>query len=164
MIIKLLVILLDSRLRYLIDFSYYMGRIMAIDYGRKRVGIAVTDLNRIIATPLDSVLAKDVFQFLNNYLKNEKVDIIVVGEPRQMNNELSESVKYIEPFYRKLKKDYPEIKVDKYDERFTSKIASQTIAMSGLRKKERQKKELIDKVSAVLILQSYMHAQQTMNN
>ncbi len=141
-----------------------MGRILAIDYGRKRVGIAVTDENRIVASSLDSVLTKDLFQYLSDYMKKERVDIIVVGEPRQMNNELSESVKYIEPFYRKLKKDYPDIIIDKYDERFTSKIASQAIAMSGLKKKERQKKELIDKVSAVLILQSYMHAQETKYN
>jgi putative Holliday junction resolvase len=137
-----------------------MGRIIAIDYGRKRVGIAITDENRIIATPLGSIRSKDIFQYLNDYMQNEKIDIIVVGEPRQMNNELSESVKFIEPFYRKLKKDYPGIIIDKYDERFTSKIASQTIAASGLRKKERQKKELIDQVSAVLILQSYMHFHQ----
>jgi putative Holliday junction resolvase len=92
------------------------------------------------------------------------VDIIVVGEPRQMNNELSLSVKFIEPFFRKLKKEYPGIVIDKYDERFTSKMATQTIAASGLRKKQRQDKQLIDQVSAVLILQSYMHYLQTKAN
>jgi putative Holliday junction resolvase len=141
-----------------------MGRIMAIDYGRKRVGLAVTDEERIIATALGSVRAMDIFQYLKDYLKHEIVDIIVVGEPRQMNNELSLSVKFIEPFFRKLKKEYPGIVIDKYDERFTSKMATQTIAASGLRKKQRQDKQLIDQVSAVLILQSYMHYLQTKAN
>jgi len=133
-----------------------MGRIMAIDYGRKRVGFAVTDENKIIATPLKTIGTKDVFIFLKDYLAKEVVEVIVIGEPRQMNNERSESVKFIDPFYRKLIKEFPGTKVDRYDERFTSKMASQVIATSGLKKKDRQSKELIDQVSAVLILQSYM--------
>jgi putative holliday junction resolvase len=140
-----------------------MGRIMAIDYGTKRVGIAVTDENRIIATALTTVMTKDIFLRLHEYLGREEVDIIVIGEPRQMNNELSESVKFIDPFYRKLKKEFPDVVIDKYDERFTSKIASQTIAASGLKKKARQNKELIDQVSAVLILQSYLQFQLLKN-
>ena len=129
---------------------------MAIDYGRKRVGFAVTDENKIIATPLKTIGTKDVFFFLKDYLAKEVVEVIVIGEPRQMNNERSESVKFIDPFYRKLIKEFPATKVDRYDERFTSKMASQVIATSGLKKKDRQSKELIDQVSAVLILQSYM--------
>jgi putative holliday junction resolvase len=140
-----------------------MGRIMAIDYGTKRVGIAVTDENRLIATALSTVMTRDIFKHLQDYLIREKVDIIVIGEPRQMNNELSESVKYIDPFYRKLKKDFPDVVIDKYDERFTSKIASQTVANSGLKKKARQNKGLIDQVSAVLILQSYLQYRQLKN-
>jgi len=141
-----------------------MGRILAIDYGRKRTGIAVTDENRIIATPLCTVRTMDVFQYLHDFLSKEKVDTIVIGEPRQMNNELSESVLFIEPFYRKLKRVFRDIVIEKYDERFTSLIASRTIAGSGLTKKKRQNKELIDQISAVLILQSYMHFQQTRVN
>jgi putative holliday junction resolvase len=133
-----------------------MGRIMAIDYGRKRVGIAVTDENRIIATPLKTLSAKDIFLYLHEYVMKENIEIIVVGEPRQMNNEPSESVKFVDPFCRKLMKEFPGIKVDKYDERFTSKIASRAIATSWLKRKDRQNKDLIDQVSAVLILQSYM--------
>ena len=133
-----------------------MSRIMAIDYGRKRVGLAVTDENRIIATALETVHSKDIIEYLTKYLKLEQVDCFVVGEPRQMNNQLSESVKYIDPFIRKLKKEFPEIRVERYDERFTSKMASRSMIESGARKKDRQKKENIDKISAVLILQSFM--------
>jgi len=133
-----------------------MGRIMAIDFGQKRVGVAVTDENRIIATALETVHAKDIFIFLEKYLKNEKVDCIVIGEPRKMNNQLSDAVRFIDPFVRKLKKVFTEISIERFDERFTSKIAMQTIAMSGLKKKDRHNKANVDKISAVLILQSYM--------
>ena len=133
-----------------------MGRIMAFDYGRKRVGVAVTDENRIIATALETVHSKDIFSFVKKYINEEKVDCFVVGEPKQMNNEPSESVKYIEPFVKKLKKEFPEILLERYDERFTSKIAFQTMIDAGLKKKERRNKETIDKISAVIILQSYM--------
>lgn len=133
-----------------------MGRIMAFDYGRKRVGVAVTDENRIIATALETVHSKDIFSFVKKYINEEKVDCFVVGEPKQMNNEPSESVKYIEPFVKKLKKEFPEIQLERYDERFTSKIAFQTMIDAGLKKKERRNKETIDKISAVIILQSYM--------
>jgi putative Holliday junction resolvase len=134
-----------------------MGRIMAIDFGRKRAGIAVSDENRIIANPLKTISTKDIFVFLEDYQRNEKVEIIVVGYPKQMNNKPSESVGLIDSFCRKLVKLYPGILIDQYDERFTSKIASRVIATSGLKRKDRQSKELIDQVSAVLILQSYMH-------
>ena len=106
----------------------------------KRVGLAITDENNIIATALKTVQTKDIFKYLHEYCTEKKVDTIVVGEPRQMNNELSESVKFIAPFLRKLKKEFPGIKVESYDERFTSKIASRTIALSGLKKKDRQNK------------------------
>ncbi len=130
---------------------------MAIDYGRKRAGIAISDENRIIANPLKTLGTKDIFIFLEDYLRKEIVDVIVVGYPKQMNNKPSESVGLIESFCRKLMKVYPGVVIDQYDERFTSKIASRVIATSGLKRKDRQSKELIDQVSAVLILQSYMH-------
>lgn len=129
---------------------------MAIDYGRKRVGLAVTDDNQIIATALGTVHVKDVLDYIRNYVRSETVHCIVVGEPRQMNNQASESVKYIDPFVKRLKKEFPDILIDRFDERFTSKIAMQTMIESGVRKKERRNKENIDKISAVLILQSYM--------
>lgn len=135
-----------------------MGRILAIDYGQKRVGLAVTDELQLIANALSTVHSKDIFQFLNNYLKKEKVDCIVVGEPRQMNNELSESVVFIDPFIKKLKKEFPEMPIVRFDERFTSKLASQAILDAGLKKKDRQNKGLIDKMSATILLQSYMHS------
>jgi putative Holliday junction resolvase len=133
-----------------------MGRILAIDYGRKRVGLAVTDELQIIATALDTVHSKDIIEYLKDYMETETVDCIVVGEPRQMNNSASESVKYIDPFVKRLKKVFPNIQIDRYDERFTSKIASQTMISAGLKKKDRQNKSTVDKISAVIILQSYM--------
>lgn len=133
-----------------------MGRILAIDYGQKRVGVAVTDELQIIATALDTVHSKDIIDYLKTYIDKEKVECIVVGEPRQMNNTASDSVKFIEPFVRRLKKVFPQILIDRYDERFTSKIASQTMLTAGLKKKDRQNKSTVDKISAVIILQSYM--------
>jgi putative holliday junction resolvase len=133
-----------------------MSRIVAIDYGLKRVGVAVTDENRIIATALATVPTKDIFIFLNDYLKTENVACIVVGDPRQMNNQASETVKYIEPFVKKLKKTFPDLLVERYDERFTSKLAIKAMIDGGMKKKERKNKENIDKISAVLILQSFM--------
>jgi len=140
-----------------------MGRILAIDYGQKRVGIAVTDELQIIATALETVHAKDIIEYLKAYIKKEQVDCIVVGEPRQMNNTASESVKYIEPFVRRLKKAFPQLLIDRYDERFTSKIASQTMITAGLKKKDRQNKSTVDKISAVIILQSYMEYKSVNN-
>ena len=141
-----------------------MGRIMAIDYGRKRVGLAITDEKRIIATALETVQTRDIFTYLHKYCIKEKVDTFVIGEPRQMNNELSESVKFIKPFLKKLRKEFPEMSVESYDERFTSKIASQAIAAAGLKKKDRQDKTIIDKISAVLILQSFMEYKRIKSN
>ena len=141
-----------------------MGRIMAFDYGRKHVGVAVTDENRIIATALETVHSKDIFNFVKKYVAEENVDCFVVGEPKQMNNKPSESVKYIDPFVKKLKKEFPGIRLDRYDERFTSKMAFQVMIDSGISKKERRNKETIDKISAVLILQSYMEYNNARNS
>jgi putative Holliday junction resolvase len=133
-----------------------MGRILAIDYGQKRVGIAVTDEFQIIANGLTTVHSKDILSFLKDYVSKEKVDCFVVGEPKQMNNLPSESVKFINPFIKQLKKSFPEIPIERVDERFTSKMASQTIIDAGLKKKDRQNKALVDTISATIILQSFM--------
>lgn len=144
-----------------------MGRIMAIDYGKKRTGIAVTDELQIIANGLTTVPSHEIFSFLKDYLSKEKVDVIVVGEPKKMNNEVSESFRYIIPFVNKLKKEYTGIQIDMMDERFTSKMAFQAMIDGGLKKKDRQNKEMIDKISAAIILQSYLNSKsyvKTANN
>lgn len=133
-----------------------MGRIVAIDYGRKRCGIAVTDPLRIIATGLTTVRTCDLLNFILDYVKKEPVDEIVVGEPKDMHNNPSESAIYIEPFLKQIKKALPEMDIKRYDERFTSVMAHQTMIDAGLGKKQRQNKELVDTISATIILQSYM--------
>ncbi|MFY9309871.1 MAG: Holliday junction resolvase RuvX [Bacteroidia bacterium] len=133
-----------------------MARIMAIDYGSKRVGIAVTDPQQIIATGLTTVHSKDVIEFLKGYIAKEPVECIVVGEPKRMNNEPSDSARFIDPFVVHLKRTFPAIKVERLDERFTSKMAFQTMIDSGLKKKDRQNKALVDEISATIILQDYM--------
>ena len=140
--------------------NYTMGRILAIDYGQKRVGIAVTDESQIIANALTTVHSKDIFIFLTDYISKEDVDCFVVGEPRQMNNTRSESVIFIDPFVKKLKKTFPEIPVELMDERFTSVMASQAILMAGLKKKDRQNKALVDSISATILLQSYLEQRE----
>jgi len=139
-----------------------LARIVAIDYGRKRVGLAVTDPQQIIANGLDTVAAKDVLDYLDKYMQTEKVECIVVGYPKQMNNEDSESMKYLKPFLGQLKKKFPDIPIEMVDERFTSKIAFQTMIDGGLKKKQRQNKAMIDKVSATIILQSYMETRRNL--
>jgi putative Holliday junction resolvase len=133
-----------------------MGRIIGIDYGKKRVGLAVTDPLRIIASPLNTVSVNDFDAFIDDYLKSEQIDAFVVGYPVQMNNKPSESVKVIDPFIRKLRKRFPEKPVHLVDERFTSKIASRAMIEGGLKRKKRQDKTIIDKVSAALILQTWL--------
>ncbi|MCF8296424.1 MAG: Holliday junction resolvase RuvX [Saprospiraceae bacterium] len=133
-----------------------MGRILAIDYGQKRVGIAVTDELKMIANPLTTVHSKDIFDFLKEYFSKENVECIVVGEPKQMNNLPSESKGLIDSFIKKLKKQFSEIPIVRVDERFTSKMAFQTMIDAGLKKKARRNKELVDTISATIILQSYM--------
>ncbi len=135
-----------------------MGRILAIDYGRKRVGIAVTDELKMIANSLTTVHSKDIIIFLKKYTDKESVECFVIGEPKQMNGKLSESEKFIEPFIKLLKKEFPDIKIERFDERFTSKIAVRTMVDAGIKKKDRQNKALIDSISATLILQSYLES------
>lgn len=133
-----------------------MGRIIALDYGQKRTGIAVTDPLQMIANSLNTVPSAEIIAFLKQYTGKEQVDSFVVGYPRQMNNTLSESVKFIDPFIALLKKTFPGKEVYLMDERFTSKIAMQTMIAGGVKKKDRQNKGLIDAISATIILQSYL--------
>ena len=133
-----------------------MGRIMAIDYGRVRTGLAVTDPERIIATALDTVETPRVMQYLKEYCARETVDLFVVGEARRMDGTPSESMRYIEPFVAALKKAFPEHEVVRIDERFTSKIAFQSMIDSGLKKKDRRNKGTIDQVAATIMLQDYI--------
>jgi len=133
-----------------------MSRIIAFDYGNKRIGISVTDPLQIIATGLDTIHPKDVIEFLKKYLLKEKVELFVVGDPKQMDGTPSQSAQHVKGFITILKKNFPEIPVETMDERFTSKMASATIAQSGLKKSDRQNKALIDTISATIILQSYL--------
>lgn len=133
-----------------------MGRILAIDYGSKRVGLAVTDSLRMIASGLTTIHSKDLIAYLEDYFKKEVVDEIVVGEPKTMKNVKSDSARFIDPFVRHLEKKFPEKKIVRYDERFTSALAHQTMLMGGVKKKDRQNKETVDVISAIIILQDYM--------
>lgn len=138
-----------------------MGRIMAIDYGVKRTGLAVTDPERIIATALATVETPRVMQYIKDYCAREAVDVFVVGEAKHMDGTPSESMQYIEPFVSALHEAFPDCEVARVDERFTSKMAFQSMIDSGLKKKQRRDKAMIDQVAATLILQSYMN---TINN
>jgi putative Holliday junction resolvase len=133
-----------------------MGRIMAIDYGRKRTGLAVTDTMQIIANGLTTVPSGKAVDYLRNYTLQEKVDLFVVGQSKQMNNEPSENMRYTEAFVNSLRKIIPDIPVEYYDERFTSVMAHQAMIDGGLKKKRRQDKALADEISATIILQGYL--------
>ena len=133
-----------------------MSRLIAIDYGTKRTGLAVTDPLGIIASPLETVDTKQLERFLADYFKREDVATIVVGYPRQMNGKPSDTMRYIEPLIGRLRHAYPEKRVVAYDERFTSVLAQRTIRESGIGKMARRDKSLVDKVSAAIILQDYM--------
>lgn len=137
-----------------------MGRIIAIDYGRKRTGIAVTDTLQMIANGLTTVSGGEVVSFLASYITKEPVDLFVVGMPKQLNNEPSENMKYVEAFVTHLKRTIPFIPVEYVDERFTSVIAHRAMLEGGLKKKKRQDKALVDEISAVIILQSYLESKK----
>lgn len=141
-------------------FCRRMSRILAIDYGRKRTGIAVTDPMQIIANGLTTVPTHELMDFLLKYVAQEKVERIVVGHPKQMNNEDSENMKYIKPFVVQLKKKLPDMLVELVDERFTSVLAHQAMLDGGLKKKARQDKALVDEISATIILQSYLESRR----
>ena len=133
-----------------------MPRILAIDYGQKRTGIAVTDELQIIASGLTTVASDLALAFFKDYFSKESVEKVLIGEPKQMNNQPSESTQVIEAFVQKFKKEFPEMEVIRVDERFTSKMAFQTMIDSGLKKKQRQNKALIDEISATIMLRDYL--------
>lgn len=133
-----------------------MARILAIDYGTKRVGLAVTDPLQLIATGLDTVHSLDLFSFIKEYMKTEELERIVIGMPKNLNNEATHSTPHVVGVVRKLKKEFPMLAVTEVDERFTSKLAFNTMIASGVNKKKRAEKGVIDKLSATIILQSYL--------
>ncbi|MBR5492825.1 MAG: Holliday junction resolvase RuvX [Alistipes sp.] len=137
-----------------------MGRIIAIDYGTKRTGLAVTDPLRIIANALETVETKQLEKYLADYFSKNDVDVIVLGKPSQMNGQPSETMRYIEPLAGRLRHAYPDKQVVLYDERFTSVMAHRTILESGIGKMARRDKALVDRISATIILQSYMDSLQ----
>lgn len=144
-------------------FSYYfctMARALAIDYGLKRTGIAVTDPVRIIASPLTTVRTHDLVDFLKDYFSKENVDDVAIGYPVQLNNEPSEMVKHIDPFIKRFMKTFPGIRIHRVDERFTSSIAQQAIIEGGMKLNYRRNKANVDKISASLILQSWLEQQK----
>ena len=135
-----------------------MGRILAIDYGRKRTGIAVTDILQIVANGLDTVPTHTLMQYLKDYVKREPVDKIVIGLPKQMNGEQSESMKYIKPFVARLAKEMPEMPVEMYDERFTSTLAHKAMIEGGMKKSDRRDKARVDSIAATIILNDYLQS------
>lgn len=134
-----------------------MARLLSIDFGKKRTGIAVTDDFQMIASGLTTVETDNLLPFLKDYFAKEKVETVIIGNPKRLNNEPSEIVPLIEQFLEKFSREFPEITVEKVDERFTSKMAFQTMIDSGLKKKQRQNKALIDEIAATIILQDYMN-------
>jgi putative Holliday junction resolvase len=141
-----------------------LGRIVAIDYGTKRTGVAVTDPGQMIASPLETVATHELMTFLHKYFEKEQVELLVVGLPRQMDNSDSESLKQIRFFVQAFKKRFQEIPVEWADERFTSKMAKDALLSGGMKKSERIKKGNLDKVSAALILQSYLEGKTISGN
>lgn len=133
-----------------------MSRIIGIDYGKKRVGIAVTDPLKMFASPLNTLHPDEFNDFIRVYMKSETIEAFVIGYPVTLNNKPSDSVKYIDPFLKKLKRDFPEIKIHLVDERFTSSMALRIMLDGGLKKKERQNKGTVDKISASIILQTFL--------
>ena len=133
-----------------------MPRVLAIDYGKKRTGIAITDEMQIIASGLTTIPSETAIAFLAAYFSKEKVEKVLIGEPKQMDYTPSESTEIIEAFVEKFKKSFPDLPIERVDERFTSKMAFQTMIDSGLKKKQRQNKALIDEISATIMLQDYL--------
>lgn len=133
-----------------------MGRILAIDYGRKRTGLAVTDMLRITANPLITIPTHTLEAWLKDYFAKETVDEVVIGHPYQMNGEDSESMQYIQPFINRFRKVFPNMPLKEYDERFTSVIAHQAMITSGMKKSQRQDKSVVDKLAACIILEGYL--------
>lgn len=141
-----------------------MGRILAIDYGRKRTGLAVTDPLQIIANGLCTIPGDEATTFLKAYVSREPVDLFVIGYPLQTNSEPSENVQHVQAFVRRLRRVIPEIPVEYADERFTTVMAHQAMIDGGLRRKRRQDKALVDEISATLILQGYLETKRVEKN
>lgn len=138
-----------------------MGRILSVDYGKKRTGLAVTDPSQIIANGLTTIATPVLFAFLEDYIKRENVDFIVMGLPKQLNGQPSENQQRVRQFAARWQKAHPEVPIDFYDERFTSVIAHRAMIDSGISRKARQNKALVDEISATIILQDYLHSIQT---
>ncbi len=134
-----------------------MARILSIDYGIKRTGIAVTDDFQIIASGLTTIPSSELISFLKTYFSKENVEKVIIGEPKQMNGLPSESAEIIEQFIILFQKEFPTMNMERIDERFTSKMAFQTMIDSGLKKKQRQNKGLIDEIAATILLQDYLN-------
>lgn len=134
-----------------------LGRVVALDYGKKRTGVAVTDPLQLIASGLTTVATHELLEFLKKYIEEEDVDCFVVGEPKQMNNTPSEAEMFIAPFLNRLRKIFPHVPIERQDERFTSKMAFQSMIDGGLKKKQRRDKSLIDEISATIILQAFLN-------
>ncbi len=135
-----------------------MARILAIDYGKKRTGLAVTDMLRITANPLLTIDTKDLLTWLGNYFRTEQVDEVVIGRPTQMNGQESESMNYIRPFMERFRATFPSMPLVPFDERFTSVLAHQAMLAGGMKKKDRQNKAVVDKLAACIILEDYLTA------
>lgn len=138
-----------------------MARILAIDYGIKRTGLAVTDPLRISAGPLETVLTESLMEWLKAYFQKENVDQVVIGKPKQMNNQDSASASYIQPFIAQFKETFPEMPIAEFDERFTSVLAHRAMIDGGMKKKQRRDKAVVDKIAACIILEDYL---QSINN
>lgn len=135
-----------------------MPRILCIDYGKKRTGIAVTDPLKIIASALTTVETNDLFPFLKNYFQQEEVELVLIGEPKNWDESDTHATPLVHQFIKKFKKDFPLMKIETVDERYTSKLAVQAMVEMGMKKKDRQKKENIDQVAATIMLQEYLKA------
>ena len=133
-----------------------MGRIIGIDFGTKRIGLAVTDPLQIFASPLDTIMNADFFRYMENYRQKEEIEAFVIGNPVQLNNKPSESVNQLTPFLKKLRNKYPDITVHLVDERFTSQMAFRSMLDGGVTKKDRRDKSMVDRISASIILQSFL--------
>jgi putative holliday junction resolvase len=140
-----------------------LGRILAIDYGKKRVGLAVTDPLQIIATRLDTISSEQIWTYLGNYFQRETVDRVLVGYPVQLNNMPSEALNYINPFIKAFTRKFPAIEVELVDERFTSRLAHYAMLEGGLKKSDRQNKALVDGISATIILQSWLEQKRNIS-
>lgn len=140
-----------------------MSRILAIDYGQKRTGLAVSDPLRIIASRLETVATTDIWKFLEDYFRREKVDKVLIGYPVQLNNQPSEALRFINPFIKAFSRKYPEIGVELVDERFTSRLAQRAMLEGGLKKQDRRNKSLVDGLSATILLQSWLEQQRNIS-